>query len=67
MDKYINEEKQKVILFSYHPNTIEDLKEHYKKYSPLIIHGQIEITGDNKDREEEKDSIINLFKVIKCS
>jgi SNF2 family DNA or RNA helicase len=65
LDKYINEEEQKVIIFSYHPKTIEDLKEYYQKYNPLIIHGQIDITGDNKDREEEKDSIINLFKVNK--
>lgn len=56
------EDNRKVIIFSYHPKTIDDLAFYYKKYSPFVIHGQIKISENSKDLEEEKDLIINTFK-----
>ena len=58
LDKYLNEEKRKVILFDYHPLTIDQLAKHFEKYNPLVIHGQ---TGE-EDKAEYRAEVIKQFK-----
>jgi len=65
IDTYINQEKQKVVLFDYHPLTLDLLYAHFekKKMNPLLIHGQ------NTPREMEtmdfRADIIDKFKTSK--
>lgn len=47
---------KKLIVWSGHPLTLDQLKEHYSKYDPLVIHGQI--NGTN----QERDVILEKFK-----
>lgn len=55
------EEGSKIIIWSGHPQVIENLAEHYKKYKPFVIHGGIVLpTGMSKD--SYIDSIIEDFK-----
>jgi SNF2 family DNA or RNA helicase len=56
LDEYINDENKKVTVFDFHPATLNRLAERYKKYNPVVIHGQIE--GDNEERENR----LNKFK-----
>ncbi len=56
LDRYIKEEKQKVVVFDFHPNTIENIAKRYDKYKPITIHGNTEKTN------EERDDKIELFK-----
>lgn len=51
--QYIDEENRKIILWSYHPDTINSLCEYYKKYDPLYIHGQMGVP------EKERVGLIN--------
>jgi SNF2 family DNA or RNA helicase len=43
LDKYIAEQRKKVILWSAHPYIIDTLHEKLKKYKPIKIHGGIEM------------------------
>jgi SNF2 family DNA or RNA helicase len=52
----VGEKKEKIIICSYHPLTCNQLAEHYKKYNPLVIHGQIE------DSLNQKMLLIEEFK-----
>lgn len=55
------EEGDKIILWSGHPDVMNSLAEHYKKYKPFVIHGQIEVpSGMSKDAYV--DSILEEFK-----
>lgn len=63
VDKYINNEDRKLIIFDYHPLTLDKMKDYYKKYKPLIIHGETKIKGMN--REQYRDYVINEFKTNK--
>lgn len=59
IEKHIGQ-KQKVILFSWHPDNIDDLAEHYKKHKPLKIHGGVKPRkGQSKD--ELKFEISDIF------
>ena len=42
IDTYINQETQKVVLFDYHPMTLDMLNDYFEKknMNPLLIHGQ---------------------------
>lgn len=61
LEKYVNEEGKKTIIWSSHPLTIKQLGEYYKKYNPIIIHGEMEIPlGVSK--EEYRDSLVEKFK-----
>ena len=53
----IEQNKKKVVIFDIHPTTIEMLSEKFKKYSPLIIHGELKVRDKEKDRKEKE----NLF------
>jgi len=55
------ENGEKVIIWTGHPLTAELLAEHYKKYNPIVIHGQIKIPN-NITTSEYRDSIIEQFK-----
>jgi SNF2 family DNA or RNA helicase len=62
--KWIEDEDRKIIIWSGHPDTLERLKEIFKKYNPVTIHGQIPIPkGSNKT--VEKDKLLNEFKTNK--
>jgi hypothetical protein len=43
LEKYIVEQKKKVILWSAHPYIIDTLYEKFKKFKPIKIHGGIEM------------------------
>jgi len=57
-------EGEKLIIWDWHPKTIEQLKEKYKKHSPLIIHGET-YKSTNMSREEYRDYIVETFKKSK--
>ena len=59
ISEYIDNEKQKVTVFDFHPKTLDQLAEKYKKYNPIVIHGQ---TGDSNEERNEK---LELFKKSK--
>ena len=60
LDGIIDEKisKEKIIIFSQHPDTIEKLKLYYSKHKPFIIHGQVK----GKNKEDDKNNTINEFK-----
>jgi SNF2 family DNA or RNA helicase len=45
VEDIIDEKNEKLIIWSYHPKTIDLLEEHYKKYNPIKVHGQIKVPG----------------------
>lgn len=61
LEKYVEDEEKKTIIWSGHPMTIKQLGEHYKKYNPIMIHGEMEIPK-GVDREEYRDGLIEKFK-----
>ncbi len=58
LEKAIDEEGRKVILFDFHPKTINSLAEHFEKYQPLVLHGQLDV----QNQVEERERIIQTFK-----
>lgn len=62
LDEFLKEkieiEKEKVIVFDNHPITLNELEERYKRYSPLVLHGERKLTL------EEKEKMKNLFNDI---
>jgi len=58
LEKSIEEEHRKVILFDFHPKTIDSLAVHFSKYNPLVLHGQLDV----KNQAEERERIIQEFK-----
>ncbi len=60
LSEYIGTQKQKVAIIDYHPLTIEQLAEHYKKHNPVVIHGQNTPKGMSK--EEFRNLEIERFK-----
>jgi superfamily II DNA or RNA helicase len=61
LDKHIKQESKKVVLWSYHPLTIRQLENFYKKYNPIAIHGEIEIP-EGESRDAYKDKLLEKFK-----
>lgn len=57
LEKYIKEEKQRVLIWSTHPETIDYISKHFEKYKPYKIHGA------TKNKEET----LNNFKKDKES
>jgi SNF2 family DNA or RNA helicase len=58
IDKYIKEENRKMILWSYHPQTIDQLTAYYnKKYHPLHIHGQMKGVSANNHMQVIDDTV----------
>lgn len=61
LEKFIDEEEKKVIIWSGHPLTIKQLGEHFKKYDPVLIHGGLE-TPKGLDRNDLIDQLVESFK-----
>jgi SNF2 family DNA or RNA helicase len=59
--KHIEEQNQKVILWSGHPDTMNRLAEHFGKYSPIVLHGQNNIPK-GMTSTEYRDQELNRFK-----
>ena len=53
---YVDLREEKVLIFDHHPLTLNMLAEKFKKYNPLVIHGQ---TGDTKEEKFEKENLFN--------
>lgn len=58
LEKYIKDEKNKVVVWSTHPLTLNQLAEKFKKYKPLIIHGQVK----TNDKREYIDTTLDSFR-----
>ena len=55
------EQRDKIILWSGHPEVMDNLEKHYSNYKPFKIHGQMEVpSGMSKDAYV--DSILEEFK-----
>lgn len=72
LDKLIDEEKRKVIVWGNHPDSLNKLGEYFKKYNPIIIHGQIgklENRGNEvkKFRENPENKILICNYVLATS
>ena len=50
----IDEQDDKLIVFDTHPLTLDMLGERYKKYNPVVIHGQIKSKNKEEFRESER-------------
>ena len=61
LERFIEDEGKKTILWSGHPMSIKQLGEYYKKYNPILIHGEIEIPKGSS-RDEYRDSLVETFK-----
>jgi hypothetical protein len=48
-------QEKKIIIFDIHPSTLDELYIKFKKYNPLIIHGQTKCLDKDKDRQEKQD------------
>lgn len=64
LEKYIETEKRKVILWSGHPLTMDTLAVEYAKYNPIVIHGQSEIPK-NISMNEHRNNLLEKFKTGK--
>lgn len=60
VNKYVDDD-HKIIMWSGHPVTMDELGEYYKKFNPVIIHGQIEVPK-GKDRKQHYDDLLDGFK-----
>jgi SNF2 family DNA or RNA helicase len=64
VDGLLEEHKsEKVILWSTHPATIDALAEYYKKYNPIVVHGQTDTEGMIKG--EFRDKALTKFRTSK--
>lgn len=61
ISKYL-EERHRIIIWSFHPTTMNELTEYYKKHKPITIHGQIEIPK-GIDRKKHYTDLLDEFKV----
>lgn len=55
LEQKIQIENEKVIVFDTHPLTLNQLSERYKSYNPLMIHGQLNLSN------EQRQEIIDKF------
>ena len=58
LDKYINEQGKRVIIWSVHPQLLNKLGEKLSKYKPLVIHGDASTSVKKNERMDE----LNVFK-----
>lgn len=65
IDRYINEEKRKVILFDFHPLTLDYFNDYYQKskMNPLLIHGQN--TPQGVEAVDFRAEVMDKFKTSK--
>jgi hypothetical protein len=61
LDEYVKDivedNGEKLIIFDSHPLTLDMLAERFKKYNPLVIHGQVK----TKDTEQYRFEVQELF------
>lgn len=58
LNKYVKEENRKVIVFDYHPDTIDKLAEYYSDLGCVALHGQL----CTKDTAKERDALLQKFR-----
>lgn len=63
VSKYLDENK-KIIIWSGHPLTMNELNEEFKSFNPIMIHGQIDFPK-NCSKEEHKNFLLEKFKTDK--
>lgn len=61
IEKYVNEENRKVIIWSGHPLTLDMLSEKYSGYGSVTIHGNIDVPKGLTKKEHE-DRLLTFFK-----
>lgn len=61
LETYIKEENRKVILWTGHPKTANELVKHYSKYEPFCIHGQTEIPK-GRSQTEFRNELLEEYK-----
>lgn len=66
LEKHIGEDDEKVVVWSGHPKTIEQLMVIFQKYNPKCVHGQME-NESGKAINEHRDDIIESWKKDKNS
>lgn len=55
LNYYIDTLDEKIVIFDYHPLTLDLLYEKFKdKYNPVIIHGSLKVKDKKKDRFEKE-------------
>ena len=50
IDEYIGVLNEKVIVYDFHPKTLDALAEKFKEYKPLVIHGSLPVKDKREDR-----------------
>lgn len=60
IDEWVSEGK-KITIFDAHPSVLDELAEQFKKYNPIVIHGQIEIPK-NKTTSQYREELLDNFK-----
>lgn len=55
LEDLIDYQGKKVVVYDTHPMTIELLSQKFKKYNPLIIHGNLKVKNKDLDRQEKED------------
>lgn len=61
LENYIDIQGKKTILWSGHPLSIKQLGSYYKKYNPIMIHGEMDIPKGTT-KEEYRDKLLEKFK-----
>jgi hypothetical protein len=55
IEKYVDNKGEKVVVFGFHPKTLDMLHEKFKKYNPLIIHGSLKVKNKDEYRQKVQD------------
>ena len=65
VDTYINQESRKIVIFDYHPLTLDVLNDYFMKhnFNPLLIHGQN--TPKGMEATDFRADVIDQFKMSK--
>lgn len=66
VDDYINNQNQKITLFDFHPRTLNSLYDRYKKYNPVLIHGQVDHDNELSNNEYREKELERFKKDDKC-
>lgn len=67
LSDYIDDEHRKVVIWGNHPSILDKLGEHYKKYSPIIIHGQSKIKKEERVDWVQKFNTDPQYKLLICN
>jgi hypothetical protein len=54
LNDYVNYRNEKVLIFDWHPETLDTLAEKFKDYNPIVIHGSQKTKNKEKEREEKR-------------